>query len=104
MTILYTPNQTEMMETNAIPSEYESLLTRIKTKNALVGIIGLGYVGLPLARAFSSQGFRVLGFDIDAAKVAQLRRGQSYIGHIAADTLLEMNARGFSASDDFSRL
>jgi UDP-N-acetyl-D-glucosamine dehydrogenase len=69
-----------------------------------VGIIGLGYVGLPLAKAFSQAGFRVLGFDIDPAKVAKLERGESYIGHISSATIRQMQAQGFSATSDFQRL
>ena len=66
---------------------YDSLLSRIHTKRACVGIIGLGYVGLPLARAFAAKGFPVLGFDIDPAKVVKLQRGESYIGHIASELI-----------------
>ena len=51
-------------------------------RTARVGIIGLGYVGLPLARAFAEAGYPVLGFDTDPAKVGRLARGESYIGHI----------------------
>lgn len=69
-----------------------------------MGIIGLGYVGLPLAKAFSQAGFRVLGFDIDPAKVAKLERGESYIGHISSATIRQMQAQGFSATSDFQRL
>ncbi len=69
---------------------------------ALVGIIGLGYVGLPLARAFVERGIAVLGFDTDAAKVARLARGESYIGD---DVVRSMRQGGrFDATDDFSRL
>ena len=81
-----------------------ALLARIQGKTARVGIIGLGYVGLPLARAFSDAGFAVLGFDVDAEKVARLHRGQSYIAHISADTLRGMSAKGFEATDQFDRL
>jgi UDP-N-acetyl-D-glucosamine dehydrogenase len=82
----------------------ESLLARIRQKHATVGIIGLGYVGLPLARAFTQGGFPVLGFDIDPAKVGLLRRGASYIGHIPSPLLAEMAQRGFEATTDFGRL
>jgi UDP-N-acetyl-D-glucosamine dehydrogenase len=81
-----------------------SLLERIRNRSARVGIIGLGYVGLPLARAFASKGFPVLGFDIDSAKVARLQAGESYIGHISAATVREMRARHFEATDRFERL
>jgi UDP-N-acetyl-D-mannosaminuronate dehydrogenase len=55
------------------------LLTKIKNKQALVGIIGLGYVGLPLVLRFCEVGFPVLGFDTDPRKVELLKRGESYI-------------------------
>jgi UDP-N-acetyl-D-glucosamine dehydrogenase len=83
---------------------YPSLLAKIHKKQAKVGIIGLGYVGLPLARAFGHGGFGVLGFDIDRAKVERLERGQSYIGHLADDAVRDMLDRGFRATADFSRL
>ncbi len=80
------------------------LLNRIRSRKAVVGIIGLGYVGLPLARGFSARGYPVLGFDIDTAKVERLQRGESYIGHIGADAIQEMRGQGFNATADFSRL
>src|SRR5262249_40120837 len=83
---------------------FESLLQKIRDRGALVGIIGLGYVGLPLARAFGVAGFRVLGFDVDQAKVDQLERGQSYIGHITPDTIQTMRENGFAATANFQRL
>ena len=73
---------------------FASLRSRIDDKTASVGIIGLGYVGLPLARAFVDGGFPVLGFDVDPAKVERLRRGESYIGHIPAERVAEMRASG----------
>lgn len=83
---------------------FEVLLTRIRKKTAQIGIIGLGYVGLPLARAFTTNGHRVLGFDIDSAKVVQLRDGRSYIGHISDALIEEMTEGGFEATDQFERL
>jgi len=65
----------------------QQLLSAINDKSARVGIIGLGYVGLPLAGAFINSGFRVLGFDIDQDKVDRLNDGQSYIKHIASETI-----------------
>ena len=88
-----------------LPADHAgALLTRLKDRTAQIGIIGLGYVGLPLASGFSSAGFPVLGFDIDAAKVELLRRGESYIGHIPANVVSAMGQRGFQATDQFSRL
>jgi UDP-N-acetyl-D-glucosamine dehydrogenase len=84
--------------------QFSSLLTRINDLKARVGIIGLGYVGLPLARAFVSGGLRVLGFDVDAAKITQLRKGKSYIGHIPDKVVRDLTERGFEATDDFKRL
>jgi UDP-N-acetyl-D-glucosamine dehydrogenase len=83
---------------------YATLRTRIAAKSATVGIIGLGYVGLPLARAFVQSGYAVLGFDIDPVKVAALQRGESYIGHIAPATIRQMRERRFEATDQFQRL
>jgi UDP-N-acetyl-D-glucosamine dehydrogenase len=84
--------------------QYAALAERIARKTARVGIIGLGYVGLPLARAFAAKGFAVLGFDVDPAKVGKLQRGESYIGHINADAIREMRERRFEATSDFARL
>ncbi|NUN49555.1 MAG: nucleotide sugar dehydrogenase [Candidatus Brocadiae bacterium] len=81
-----------------------TLLPLIASKKILVGIIGLGYVGLPLARVFSQAGIRVLGFDIDPAKVRSLGRGRSYIKSVSATTVKEMTKRGFEATADFARL
>ncbi|GIT28734.1 MAG: hypothetical protein Ct9H300mP1_07800 [Planctomycetaceae bacterium] len=61
----------------------QSLHAAIQDKSARIGIIGLGYVGLPLANAFINAGFTVLGFDVDQAKVDRLAAGESYIKHIS---------------------
>jgi UDP-N-acetyl-D-glucosamine dehydrogenase len=82
----------------------EQLRQRIAERSARVGIMGLGYVGLPLARAFAEAGFPVLGFDTDSEKVAHLRAGQSYIHHIPAATIQTMQAAGFEATGDLGRL
>jgi UDP-N-acetyl-D-glucosamine dehydrogenase len=89
----------------AVPSgAFDPLLAKIENRTACVGIIGLGYVGLPLARAFSSRGFPVLGFDIDPAKITRLHAGESYIGHIPPETVREMLSQGFEATNQFARL
>jgi len=83
----------------------QKLLRRIESKEALIGVIGLGYVGLPLVREFTGNGMKVLGFDVDAAKVRALMAGQSYIEHIRPETVRRMVDSGlFSASTDFKRL
>ena len=84
--------------------ELTKLMARIDARTAKIGIIGLGYVGLPLARSFCRSGFPVIGFDTDDAKVARLSRGNSYIGHIDDSTIAEMLGSGFSPTSDFDRL
>jgi UDP-N-acetyl-D-glucosamine dehydrogenase len=81
-----------------------ALLAKIEARTARVGIIGLGYVGLPLARAFASKGYPVLGFDVDSQKIERLARGESYIGHIASEVIADMRGAGFEATDQFGRL
>jgi UDP-N-acetyl-D-glucosamine dehydrogenase len=82
-----------------------SLMNRIQGRKAVVGIIGMGYVGLPLAQTFGAAGFRVVGFDIDATKVKALMAGRSYIKHISAASVRQLR-RGdrFVATADFKRL
>ncbi len=82
-------------------------MTKLTNRQALIGVIGLGYVGLPLVLRFLEVGFPVLGFDTDPAKVEKLRRGESYIKHIGAQRLADW-AGGpqprFAATHDLSRL
>ncbi|RJP22478.1 MAG: nucleotide sugar dehydrogenase [Candidatus Abyssobacteria bacterium SURF_5] len=78
---------------------------QIESKQALIGVIGMGYVGLPLALEFCRSGFRVMGFDIDQTKVDALNAGKSYIGHIPSANVKSFSRAGlFSATSDFSRL
>lgn len=81
----------------------EQLQARLRERQAVIGIIGLGYVGLPLALRYAEEGFRVLGIDVDADKVARLNRGASYIAHIGASQVEAAREAGFAASTDFSR-
>jgi len=81
-----------------------TLIDKIRHRTARVGIIGLGYVGLPLARAFARTGFRVLGFDIDPHKVSKLNAGKSYIKQFPDATIAGMREKGFEATDRFDRL
>ncbi len=83
---------------------FDILLHKIRSKSARVGIIGLGYVGLPLARAFADNGFSVIGFDIDSRKVQMLERGESYINQFPGETIRRMREKGFEATDRFDRL
>ena len=82
-----------------------TLLDKILAKNAVVGICGLGYVGLPLALTFGEKGFPVIGFDIDRRKVDAIEQGHSYIKHIASDriALATKAEKPFSATMDFSK-
>ena len=81
------------------------LLESIKNKTAIVGIIGLGYVGLPLALHFGSKGFKVIGFDLDTRKIDKLLHGESYIKHIPAERIRKMiNQKLLDVTIDFSRL
>ena len=83
----------------------EKLIQKIKDRNAIIGIIGLGYVGLPLAVRFGEERFHVLGFDIDPQKVGLLNEGKSYIQSVPTDRIGELVRGGiFSATSDFSRL
>ncbi len=78
---------------------------RIDSKTALVGIVGLGYVGLPLADALHTGGLRVLGFDVDDSKIHQLERGENYLKHLGADMTERLAASGrFEATAAFDRL
>ena len=80
-----------------------TLLNRIRERSAVVGVFGLGYVGLPLALRFSEAGFRVLGFDIDPAKVESLNSGRSYLRRYADALVRAARGRGFEATSDFTR-
>jgi UDP-N-acetyl-D-glucosamine dehydrogenase len=86
-------------------TEVTKLLKKIEAKKARVGVIGLGYVGLPLVKTFLQKGFRVTGFDIDQKKVDMLNRGRSYIRHISAAELKDfLGRKKFKASSDFRGL
>jgi UDP-N-acetyl-D-glucosamine dehydrogenase len=93
-----------MTNSSAADASIEQLKNKIQQREARVGIIGLGYVGLPLALLYSEQKFRVTGFDIDARKVEMLGKGASYIYRIAADEIQAAKSNGFSATSDYSRL
>lgn len=83
----------------------EELLKKISSHTAKIGIIGLGYVGLPLGLTFTRKGFTVIGFDVDEKKIPILNEGKSYIKHIKTEDIAEaVNAKRFEATSDFSRL
>jgi UDP-N-acetyl-D-glucosamine dehydrogenase len=91
--------------TETAPDAAQALLARLADRRARVGVIGLGYVGLPLAAATAAAGFRTLGFDIDPQKAAQLNAGRSYIDAVTGETLAQLiSQERFWATDDFSHL
>lgn len=82
-----------------------SLISKIKDKSAVVGVIGLGYIGLPLSLEFALKGFNVIGFDVDESKIPLLNSGKSYIKHISEDKIQKSVDGGkFEATTDFSCL
>ncbi len=83
----------------------DQLIEKIKDKEATVGVIGLGYVGLPLVLEFGKAGFPVIGFDIDQNKVDRLGRGESYIKHIPSKSIKELLERGKQEfTSDFAKV
>jgi len=82
----------------------ENLLKKFDEKSAVIAVIGVGYVGLPLALRFADVGFKVIGFDVDDARVDQLNSGQSGIKHIDDDFVAAARAKGFEVTADFSRI
>lgn len=83
--------------------ELNSLITRLKEKRAVIGIVGLGYVGLPLMLRYCEVGYKVIGFDIDQRKVDLLHNGKSYIEHIPSQAIELAVTKGFEPTTDFSR-
>jgi UDP-N-acetyl-D-glucosamine dehydrogenase len=81
------------------------LLTKIKENKAVIGVVGLGYVGLPLLMEFVEEGFKTIGFDIDTKKVEALNAGKSYIKHINSARVQKVRSSNlFEATSDFSRI
>jgi len=93
-----------MTPTSAADTTFDQLVSKIRQRQARVGIIGLGYVGLPLALLYSEQRFPVTGFDIDARKVETLNQGGSYIYRISGAEIQQARAQGFSATSDYAEL
>ena len=80
------------------------LAEKIAGKTAVVGVIGLGYVGLPLIRAFVRAGFQTMGFDVDQSKVDKLKAGQSYIKHIDSSAIAQLiSEKKFDPTSDMGR-
>jgi UDP-N-acetyl-D-glucosamine dehydrogenase len=92
------------MDRNTTP-EFDSLARRIQSGNALVGIIGLGYVGLPLAHTLHAGGLKLLGFDIDPRKIEMLGRGENYLKHLGDAIAHDLSrSNRFAATSDLGRL
>ncbi|MEM9588779.1 MAG: 3-hydroxyacyl-CoA dehydrogenase NAD-binding domain-containing protein, partial [Planctomycetota bacterium] len=86
-------------------SALDDLLNRIQERRATVAVIGLGYVGLPLAIAYGRDGFQVIGVDVDPAKTHAINAGQSYIRHIDSQSISALTQSGrLEATTDFARL
>jgi UDP-N-acetyl-D-glucosamine dehydrogenase len=85
------------------PSLCDRLIEKIEDRSAVIGIVGLGYVGVPLVLRFAESGFKVIGFDIDADKVTALNDGKSFIQHISAASIELAREAGFEATTKMSR-
>ncbi|MEQ1485351.1 nucleotide sugar dehydrogenase [Methyloglobulus sp.] len=81
-----------------------TLIQKLDDKQAIIGIVGLGYVGLPLTIRYCEVGYKVIGFDIDPTKISVLEQGKSYIEHIPGSAIQAAVAQGFEATTDFSRV
>src|SRR4051812_23063900 len=83
----------------------QQLAKKIADRTAVVGVIGLGYVGLPLLATFHRAGFPVMGFDVDPRKIEAIARGENYLKHLGADLVSSMKTGAkFEATADMSRL
>ena len=91
-------------ETVALPGIAQERMARLQAHTAKVGVIGLGYVGLPLSLLLSGAGFQVTGFDIDEKKIADLEAGRTYIIKIPQEEIQTARAQGLRATTDFSKL
>src|SRR4051812_33097858 len=92
---------TSSAPTASFASEFKN---KVDSRTVRVAVIGLGYVGLPLALLYTEQKIRVTGFDIDERKVSTLTAGGSYIYRILATEIQEARAKGFEATSDYKRI
>src|SRR5438270_764589 len=98
-------NSKSIMSSETISTtHFSELKTKIEQRQARIAVIGMGYVGLPLALLYSEQGFRVTGFDIDERKVSTLNAGGSYIFRITVPEIQRARSQGLSATSDYSQL
>ena len=82
----------------------DSMISLLNSRKAKIGIVGLGYVGLPLSLRYTEEKYKVIGFDIDSTKVEKLNVGKSYIEHIHSDKISDAVKCGFEATTDFRRI
>ncbi|MGJ8687835.1 MAG: nucleotide sugar dehydrogenase, partial [Spongiibacteraceae bacterium] len=80
-----------------------NIIARIESKNAIIGVFGLGYVGLPIALCFAEAGFTVIGFDTDPAKATAISEGSSYLNHISSDRIQAATSANFSATTAYNK-
>jgi UDP-N-acetyl-D-glucosamine dehydrogenase len=86
-------------------STFETLKSKIDSKTAKLGVVGLGYVGLPLIRAFANAGFSTIGYDVDQRKIDKLLKGESYIAHIPTEWIADwLASKTFEPTSDMKRL
>ena len=82
----------------------QKIIKKFKEKKAVIGIIGLGYVGIPLVICYKDAGYNVIGFDIDEEKIKKLKNKETYIKHISDDKISEIMDNGFEPTTDFSKI
>ena len=85
-------------------SHKSDILKKIKNKTLTVGVIGLGYVGLPLVLRFNKIGFKVIGFDNDNMVIKSLRAGRSYINHISESDIKNLIKKNFEVTSDYNKI
>ena len=91
------------MKPEQIPLLKDTLLGKLRGCEATIAVVGMGYVGLPLALRYADAGYRVLGIDIDQARISALEEGRSYIAHVAPETIAAARRKGLQATADFTR-
>ena len=92
------------MSVSTPSAHQQALIERLRNKEALIGVVGLGYVGLPLSLTFAENGYRVLGLDIDTSKIEAIHQGSTYIQHIGGERVAEArNQQRLDATTDFAR-
>ncbi|MHC4990380.1 MAG: NAD(P)-binding domain-containing protein, partial [Planctomycetota bacterium] len=99
------PPDPQAVDGTTSPSAAQDLTERLTSKTATIAIMGMGYVGLPLARAVHEAGYRVLGYDVDEQKIRQLERGENYLRHLGDELTRELAASDrFDATAEVGRL